>query len=204
MGSGLTSTGVTTVVWLLIAIMVVAVASKYIRVPYTVALVIAGLIIALTASRRVIDLTPDLILFIFLPALLFESAYNLHFPEVRENLRPIVLLAIPGVIFTALFVAVAMRFTAGVSWETAFLFGAIMSATDPVSVLAIFRQIGAPRRLSVILEGESLFNDGTSLVLFRIMLAAILAQRMGDPVTTIGQFVLVVLGAVVLGAAVGY
>lgn len=208
METGLTSTSVTTLVWLLIAIMVVAVASKYIRVPYTVALVIAGLIIALTTSRRAIDLTPDLILFIFLPALLFESAYNLHFPEVRENLRPITLLAIPGVIFTALFVAVAMRFAAGVSWETAFLFGAIMSATDPVSVLAIFRQIGAPRRLSVIVEGESLFNDGTSLVLFKIILGIVLSGMSGAGVSnaaqTIGEFVLVVAGALVLGAVVGY
>jgi CPA1 family monovalent cation:H+ antiporter len=192
------------VVWLLIAIMVVAVASKYMRVPYTVALVVAGLIIALTTSRRAIDLTPDLILFIFLPALLFESAYNLHFPEVRENLRPIALLAIPGVIFTALFVAAAMRLAAGVSWETAFLFGAIMSATDPVSVLATFRQIGAPRRLSVIIEGESLFNDGTSLVLFKIILGIVISQQMGDAAQTVGEFVLVVAGALALGAAVGY
>src|SRR5207253_3627084 len=111
MDHGLASEGVTTLVWLLIAIMVVAVASKYIRVPYEVALVVAGLIIALTTSRRTIDLTPDLILFIFLPALLFEAGYDLHFPDVRDNLRPITLLAVPGVVLTALFVAAIVRYT---------------------------------------------------------------------------------------------
>src|SRR3954453_5312565 len=127
--------------------MVVAVASKYIRVPYTVALVVAGLAITFTPLKTTVSLTPDLILFILLPALLFESAYNLSFREVRENVRPIAFLAVPGVILTALALAVAIYFAAGVGWETAFLFGAIMSATDPVSVLAIFKQLGAPKRL---------------------------------------------------------
>src|SRR5438477_5001762 len=104
MEQGLASISVSTLVWLLITIMVVAVASKYTRIPYTVALVIAGLIIAFTELNLSIDLTPDLILFIFLPALLFESAYNLRFADVRDNLRPITLLAVPGVIVTALLV----------------------------------------------------------------------------------------------------
>src|SRR3954463_1519129 len=89
---------VTTVVWLLIAVMIVAVVSKYLRIQYTVALVIAGLGIALSPIKLTIDLTPGVILFIFIPALLFESSYNLHFAEVKDNLRPIALLAIPGVI----------------------------------------------------------------------------------------------------------
>jgi monovalent cation:H+ antiporter, CPA1 family len=204
MDQGLASESVTTVVWLLITVMAVAIASKYIRIPYTIALTIVGLLIALTPLNLQVNLTPDLILFIFLPALLFESAYNLSFTEVRDNLRPIALLAVPGVILTAVCVAVGMRYTTGVGWETAFLFGAIMSATDPVSVLAIFRRFGVPRRLSVIIEGESLFNDGTSIVLFRIVLAIVVAQRVGDVVLTIEQFLLVVLGALVLGLAVGY
>src|SRR5690349_2224685 len=138
MDQGLTSASVTTLVWLLIAIMVVAVASRYMRLPYTVALVVAGLIIALTPFHPAITLTSDVILFVFLPALLFESAYNLHFADVRDNLRPIALLAVPGVILTALFLAGVIHYAAGVGWDTALLFGAIMSATDPVSVLAIF------------------------------------------------------------------
>jgi monovalent cation:H+ antiporter, CPA1 family len=195
---------VTVVVWLLIAVMAVAVVSKYVRVPYTVALVIAGLIIAFTPLSPAIELTPDIILFIFLPALLFESAYHLSFDELRDNLRPIALLAVPGVVLTAICLAAVIHFAAGVAWETAFLFGAIMSATDPVSVLAVFRQLGAPRRLSVILEGESLFNDGTSLVLFRIVLGVVLAGVSAEPTSTVLQFVIVVFGGLALGALTGF
>jgi CPA1 family monovalent cation:H+ antiporter len=204
MDGGLTSQSVTTLVWLLATVILVAVASKYIRIPYTIALTIVGLIIALSGIKLQIDVTPDLILFIFLPALLFDSAYNLPFGEVRDNLRPIVLLAVPGVILTAVCVAAGLYFSAGVSWSVAFLFGAIMSATDPVSVLAVFRKIGAPQRLAVILEGESLFNDGTAIVLFRIVLGIIIAGTVENPAVSVGQFLLVVLGATALGAAVGF
>ena len=200
----LATEGVITLVFLLITTMVVAVASKYIRIPYTVALTITGLLIALANVGLSITLTPDLILFIFLPTLLFESSYNHRFSDVRDNLRPITLLAIPGVILTAVCVAAGLHYATGLGWETAFLFGAIMSATDPVSVLAIFRKIGAPRRLSVILEGESLFNDGTSIVVFRIVLGIIAASALTNPLNTVIQFSVVVLGAVLLGAAIGY
>jgi monovalent cation:H+ antiporter, CPA1 family len=200
----LATEGVITLVFLLITTMVVALASKYIRIPYTVALTITGLLIALANVGLSITLTPDLILFIFLPTLLFESSYNLRFSDVRDNLRPITLLAIPGVILTAVCVAAGLHYATGLGWDTAFLFGAIMSATDPVSVLAIFRKIGAPRRLSVILEGESLFNDGTSIVVFRIVLGIIAASTLTNPLTTVVQFVVVVLGAVLLGVAIGY
>ena len=107
-------------------------------------------------------------------------------------------------ILTAACVAAGLHYATGLGWDTAFLFGAIMSATDPVSVLAIFRKIGAPRRLSVILEGESLFNDGTSIVVFRIVLGIIAAGALTNPFTTVVQFIVVVLGAVLLGAAIGY
>src|SRR3954447_21599252 len=204
MEAGFTGVGVTTFVWLLVTIMVVAVVSKYIRLPYTVALVIAGLVIALLPVERSVQLTPDFILLIFLPALLFESAFNLNFTDVRENMRAIGVLAVPGVILTALGIAAFMHYVVGVSWESAFLFGAIMSATDPVSVLAIFRQIGAPRRLSVVLEGESLFNDGTSLVIFRIVLGIAVAGTVFNGFATVGQFLFVVVGGLVLGVAVGF
>ena len=204
MSHDLTSAGVTTFVWLLVTIMAVALGSKYIRVPYVVALVVAGVAIALSPIELKINLTPDLILFIFLPALLFESAYHLHLSEVRDNMRPIALLAVPGVLLTALCVAAIIRYAVDVSWETAFLFGAIMSATDPVSVLAVFRQLGAPRRLSVILEGESLFNDGTSLVVFRIVLGLVVASSVGGISVAAQQFVVVVVGGLLLGGAVGY
>ncbi|HEX9987409.1 MAG TPA: Na+/H+ antiporter [Chloroflexia bacterium] len=204
MEHGSATADVATLVWLLIAVMAVAVITKYIRIPYTVALVIAGGIIAISPINLNVDLSPDLILVVFLPALLFEAAYHLHFMEVRDTLRPIALLAVPGVLLTALSVASILFYVAGLSWQTAFLFGAIISATDPVSVLAIFRQLGAPRRLSVILEGESLFNDGTSLVIFRIILAGAIAQAAGDALFTVQEFLFVVLGGLLLGALAGF
>jgi CPA1 family monovalent cation:H+ antiporter len=204
MDGGATTIGVSTIVWLLIAVLAVAVASKYLRVPYTVALVVAGLAIALTGSKVAINLTPELILFIFLPALLFESAYNLRYSELRENIRPITLLAVPGVLATAFLLAAGMHYLGNVSWGIALLFGAIMAATDPVSVLATFRQIGAPRRLSMLIEGESLFNDGTALVLFRILLGIVLTGAVGNWLWNIGEFVIVIAGAVAVGAATGY
>ncbi|HEY0069208.1 MAG TPA: Na+/H+ antiporter [Chloroflexia bacterium] len=204
MEHGLASQGVAVVVLMLITVLAVAIFTRYVRVPYTVALVVAGLVIAVSPVDVRVELTPDVILFIFLPALLFESSYNLHFADVRENLRPITLLAVPGVLLTAFFLAASMHYVAGMDWGTAFLFGTIVSATDPVSVLAIFKQLGAPRRLATILEGESLFNDGTALVLFRIVLGVVLTGAMGDTVLTIAQFILVVLGALVLGGLVGY
>lgn len=204
MGHGLASEGVTILVLLLSTVLIVALASKYIRVPYTVALVIAGLLIAISPIDVKLDLTPDIILFIFLPALLFESSYNLSFADIRENLRPIILLAVPGVILTAAFLAAGIHYTTGVGWGTAVLFGTIMSATDPISVLAIFKRLGVPRRLATILEGESLFNDGTSLVLFNIVLGILLTGQMGNLGISVENFIFVVLGAVVLGALTGY
>lgn len=208
MERGLASENVTVLVLLLSTVLVVALASKYIRVPYTVLLVVAGLLIAVSPIDVSLNLTPDVILFIFLPALLFESAYNLSFAEVRENLRPIALLAVPGVILTAAFVAVSIHYVVGIEWVTALLFGAIMSATDPVSVLAIFKRLGAPRRLATILEGESLFNDGTALVLFSIVLDIVLRKQIGNPLADLlasaGTFAFVVIGALALGALLGY
>lgn len=208
MERGLASENVTILVLLLSTVLVVALASKYIRVPYTVLLVVAGLLIAISPIDVSLNLTPDVILFIFLPALLFESAYNLSFAEVRENLRPIALLAVPGVILTAAFVAVSIHYAAGIEWATALLFGAIMSATDPVSVLAIFKRLGAPRRLATILEGESLFNDGTALVLFSIVLDIVLRRQISNPLTNLlassETFAFVVIGALALGALIGY
>lgn len=194
---------VTIVIWLLVAIAVVAVLTKYIRLPYTIALVIAGIVIAVAPGVQQITLTPDLITLVFLPTLLFEAAYNLNFEHLRENVRFITALAIWGVLGTAGLVAGFLILVAGLSWQTALVFGAIVGATDPVSVVATFKQLGTPRRLTIIIEGESLFNDGSSLVLFNIITGIIVAGNF-NLFGSLVDFVKVAAGGLLVGVAVSY
>ncbi len=186
---------------LLIVVAVVATAVRFVRLPYTVALVVAGVMLALAPNAPYVALTPGIILTIFLPVLLFHGAYNLDLDDVRANLSPIALLAVPGVAATTGLVGVALHAGAGFSWSEALLFGAIVSATDPVAVLAIFGEVGAPRRLATIVNGESLFNDGTALVLFATILAAATSGTVSAG-ATIERFVVEVVGALALGTVV--
>jgi CPA1 family monovalent cation:H+ antiporter len=123
-------------------------------------------------------LTPNLILFVFLPILVFESAYNMEARQVIKNLLPITVLALPGLLLSTVMcgvgVMLAGRQDFGITWEVALLFGVIVSATDPVAVVGLFKELGAPKRLSILVEGESLFNDGTAIVLFNILIAFVL------------------------------
>jgi CPA1 family monovalent cation:H+ antiporter len=187
---------------LVVAAAIVAGAVRYIRIPYTVALVLVGLVLALLPNTPTVVLTPGVILTVFLPVLLFYGAYNLDVREVRANFAPIALLALPGVVLTAGLVGAAMHWAAGLSWTDGLLLGTIVAATDPVAVLAIFREVGAPRGLEVIVTGESLFNDGTALVFYSTMLAIALGQTT-SPAATVEQFFISVVGALVLGVAVG-
>lgn len=195
---------------LLIIAAIVGVAVKYIRLPYTIALVIAGLLIGFAGVElgilRTPDL-PDLIFLIFLPPLLFEAAITLDIRHLRENMRTIVILAIPGVIASTLIVGAILHFLLGIPLAFAMLFGALISPTDPVSVVALFRELGAPKKLTTIVEGESLFNDGTGIVLFAVIL--VLIER-GTPsfqdAFLFGSFEFLkeVAGGLAIGGAFGY
>lgn len=188
---------------LLLVVLGVAALVKRIRVPYTVALVVAGLVLGLVPQLSGIVLTPELILVVFLPVLLFEGAYNLPAHRLRRNLAPIVLLAVPGVLLGAGVTGALIHWILGLPWEVALLFGALVAATDPVAVLSLFRQVGAPHRLSTIVEGESLFNDGTAFVLFQILLAGILEGTF-SPREGLLDFGISVAGGLALGSAIGY
>lgn len=196
---------VTVFLELLIAVAVVAAFVRFVRIPYTVALVVVGLGLALLPNTPQIELTPEIILNIFLPVLLFYGAYHLDFSQLRANLTAVSLLAIPGVVVTAGLAGVALHFAAGVDWPIALLFGTIVAATDPVAVLTVFREVGAPRRLTTIVTAESLFNDGTALVFFSTMIGiATGAAGTGvDVGGAIEQFILAVAGSLALGAAIG-
>ncbi len=194
---------VTTVLWLLVAVGVVAVISKYIKLPYTIVLVLAGIVIALIPGLPAVNLTPDLIVILFLPALLFEAAYNLSFEQLKENVRFISALAFWGVLAMAALVAGLLIWLGGLPWQTALIFGAIIGATDPISVIATFRHLGAPKRLTIIMEGESLFNDGSALVLFNLLVGIIVTQQF-NPVDSLFEFFKVAAGGLLLGGIVGY
>jgi CPA1 family monovalent cation:H+ antiporter len=181
-----------------------AVAVKWVRMPYAVALVIAGLIIGVSKVLQPITMTPDLVLLIFLPALLFEAAWNLDIKALRRDWLGISVLATIGVIVCMFAVAAILHFVGGMNVQTALLFGAMVSATDPVSVVALFREMGIDKRLTMILEGESLFNDGTAVVLFRIVLACVLSGGQWSLANCATSFCIIVLGGACLGAVFGY
>lgn len=140
------------------------------RIPYTLLLVIVGLGLAF-ADVRLVNLSPQLILLIFLPPLLFEAAWNLKWSNLKQDLIPISLYAVLGVLIAIVGVAVGLNQFTELSLPTALLIGASLSATDPVSVTALFRELGVGKRLTTLMEGESLFNDGMAVVAFGFLVA---------------------------------
>lgn len=188
---------------LLLVASAVAIAVKWVRVPYSIALVIVGLAIGVSQVSPPIEMTPELILLVFLPALLFEASWNLHLDELKANWVSVSVLSTLGVVVSMAVVGCIMNRFAGMAIGTAFLFGALISATDPISVLALFRKIGIDKRLTMILEGESLFNDGTAAVLFKLILALTLAKSTLSLDTTLGQFCVEVAGGVGVGCVLG-
>ncbi len=140
------------------------------RIPYTLLLVVVGLGLAL-ADVQLIELSPELILLIFLPPLLFEASWNLEWTRLKQDLIPISLYASLGVFISIAGVAIGLNQFVGFSLTTALLIGASLSATDPVSVTALFRSLGVGKRLTTLMEGESLFNDGVAVVAFGFLVA---------------------------------
>jgi CPA1 family monovalent cation:H+ antiporter len=204
--------GVEFLIWLLIAASTIAVLTKYLRIPYTVALVLGGLLLSLLhlsflsplqPNQRPNWLTPDVILILFLPALVFEGSVKIDLRDLLRDAAPLLVLANVGVLLATLVTGYLVHWVIGLPILIALLFGAIISATDPISVLAIFKDLRMDKRLSVLIEGESLLNDGTAVVLFQILLAGVVAGGLNAG-KGIGQFLWAVLGGAVLGSALGY
>lgn len=203
------------VVFLLALSVAVSFVSLRLRLPYTLALVVAGLLIGIAGFLPGVGVHPDLILFLFLPALLFEGAWSLDLRALAADWAPIVLLAGPGLLLTIAIVAGVLHVALALPWLVALLLGAVLSPTDPVAVLALFRQLRLPARLRVILEGESLFNDGVGAAVFAIVLGLLLAA-LGLPAQEFGmtgagdgwwlalQGLWLVAGGIALGLAVGW
>lgn len=195
-------TAETLVIELLLLVALVALAVRRLNVPYTVALVVAGLIVTLQQPVQV-ELLPEVILALFVPPLVYEAAFHLSFDQLRRNLTSILVMAIPGVVITTLVVGGALNLATGIRWPVALVFGALIAATDPVAVVALFRSLGVPRRLAVLMEGESLLNDGTAIVLFHLMVTVAVTGQF-DLVGGVLEFVRVVLGGVVIGGLLGW
>lgn len=166
-------TAETLIIELLLIVSVVAIIVRRLRIPYTVALVLVGLLITFQQGLE-IELTPELILSLFVPPLVFEAAFHIEWKHLRESVMPILALAVPGVVLTTFLVGGLVSYGANLPLTTALVFGALIAATDPVAVVALFRALGVTKRLAVLVEGESLFNDGTAIVVFNLMLAAAL------------------------------
>lgn len=183
-----------------------------IRFPYTIGLVVVGIVVGLILTSadvfitRDLRLTPAIILYLILPTLIYDAAINMDLKALRMNITPILLLAVPGVLLSAGIIGGILNGFAVLGAATALLFGTLISATDPVAVIALFNEIGAPRRLSTLLDGESIFNDATAIVLFSIVLAAI-NTNVGSVeavlFTTLLRFLRVLFGGVLIGSIVG-
>ncbi len=193
--------GVELFVVLLALAIAVALVTQRLSIPYSVALVVAGLVISITQPVPDARITPDLILAVLIPGLVFEAAYHIDLRELRRSFLPVAVLAVPGVAITAAIVAAIVAATTGLDAGLAFVLGAIVCATDPVAVVAIFRRLRAPAALGTVVEAESLLNDGTGVVLFTIALAAVTAPV--SPFDGVIRFAVTLAVSAALGVAAG-
>ena len=186
------------VIALLAAITLLAGLAARTGTPYPVVLVLGGLVMGLAPGIPSPQLNPDLVLVLFLPPLLYSSAFLSSVGELRANAGPILLLAIGLVLATVGGVAVVGVLVVGLPWAVAFVLGAVLGPTDPVSASAILQRLGAPPRIVTILEGESLVNDATAITAFAIALAAV-GSGTFTPLDAIGKFAFEVVVGTVIG-----
>jgi len=189
---------------LLLAVATMLAIAPTLRIPYPILLVLGGLVIGLIPGIPEFELDPRLVFFGVLPPLLYGAAFFTSLRDLRATVRPVGLLAVGLVAFTTVGVAVvAHAFIDNLSWASAFVLGAIVSPTDPLAATSIARRLGVPRKLVTIVEGESLVNDGTGLVLYRVAVAAVVTGSFSAFYTG-GLFVVSVGGGVAVGLAVGW
>jgi len=187
---------------LLAAAVLVALVSRRLGIPYSLALVLFGLGVATFLPGMAIEVTPEVVLLVLLPGLVFEASFQTDIDNLRRTFGGVVLLAIPGVLVTAVVVAGALHLATGLPFELAFVVGAMVSATDPIAVIATFKRLGTSGRLSTLVEGESLFNDGTAIVVFSIALRAVGGEV--TAVDAVGSFVLTLVGSAAIGVVAGF
>jgi CPA1 family monovalent cation:H+ antiporter len=172
------------------------------HIPYPILLVLGGLALGFAPGVPTVTLPPDAVIIGILPPLLYSAAFNTGLRDLKRNIRAISLLAIGLVAMTMVAVAVAAHYVIGLSWAPAFVLGAVVSPTDPIAATSIAHRLGVPRRAIAIVEGESLVNDGSALVLFRFAAAAVVAGTF-SLINAAGDFVWTVLGGIAIGLVIG-
>ncbi len=200
---------------LTLAVLLLPLANR-LNFPHTVLLAAAGIILGLVAdavaanlphgvladifrSLSSLHITADMVMFVFLPALVFESALSIDVDRLMEEIGPILFVAVAGLLISTFAVALPLHWITGMGLIVCLLLGCIVSATDPVAVVAIFKELGAPKRLNILVEGESLFNDATAIVLFSILISLLLGSGDVDVLGGIWAFLRVFVGGVIVG-----
>lgn len=204
--NGQTATDIPELAILLITLLLVAttvaLVTQQLRIPYVTGLVLAGLPLTNFLSRQV-GLDPSLVLNLFLPILIFDAAINTDISRLRSTFKPIAILAGPGAILSSAIIATVVKFGLGLEWIPAFLVGVILANTDTVSIIAVFKEIQVPSRLSTIVEGETLFNDAAALVSFNLLLAIYTTGSI-TVAQGIQEVLAVALGGAIVGGVLGY
>ena len=186
---------------LLLVSAVVAMVSRRLRLPYSVGLVAAGIVVALLPTVPAVSLTKELLFTVLLPPLIFEGALCIEWKHLRKDLPVVLLLATLGVVFSAGVTAAGMHYLANWQWISALMFGVLIAATDPVSVIAAFKEARVQGRLLLLIESESLFNDGTAAVLFAICLELALGRSL-TPVEMTMRLLITFGGSLICGAII--
>lgn len=191
------------VIELLLVATAVAVLARYVRLPYTVALVLGGLALSLALPQLHVSVSKNLILLVLLPPLLFEGTVNMDLAILKERGWLVSVLAIPGTALSAALIGLGVHDLFHLGWPIALLLGVMVSPTDPVSVITTFRESGVVKTLATVIEGESVFNDGIGVTLYLVVVG--LASGHGVTFANgVGEFLLEVLGGAAVGAVLGY
>ena len=188
---------------LVLVLAAVALVARRLKTPLPILLVLVGAALALIPGLPAIELAPEVVLLLILPPVIYWAAVAMSWREFRFNLRPITLLAVGCVLFSALVVAAATHWLLGLPWAVGFVIGAIVSPPDAVAPLAIARRMHIPRRILVVLEGEGLANDATALILYRFAVAAVSLGTFSFS-AAIGTFCVIVVGEIMWGIGVGW
>ena len=188
--------------FLLLVAGIVAILTRRLKIPYTVGLVLAGIGLSLHPLFEKVPFSKELLFSVFLPPLVFDAALQIRWKELRRDLPVVILLATVGVCLSSAITALGMKYVAGWGWSAALLFGALIAATDPVSVITTFKEAGVHGRLRLLVEAESLLNDGTAAVVFAVLIAVLSGSGAPGILGTAKFLVVTLAGGILCGALI--